>query len=192
MTALIGVCDYGVGNLRSVERALTAAGARVAVTASAGVLAETDGLVLPGVGAFGTAADSLEDHGLSRVILDYAGSGRPLLGICLGFQLLFQASEESGGRGGLGLLEGTVTRLGEAAGKVPHMGWNQLRQTRRSPLTAGIADGTHVYFVHSYAARAATPDIMATCDYGGSIAAICAHDNVMGTQFHPEKSGHDG
>lgn len=192
MTARIGICDYGVGNLRSVERALTAAGAGVTVTADPGALAETDGLILPGVGAFGTAADALEAHGLGPMLRDYAGSGRPLLGICLGFQLLFEAGDESGGRTGLGLLEGVVTRLGAAAGKVPHMGWNELHLTRDSPLTEGLAEGVHVYFVHSYAARAVAADIIATCDYGDVITAICAHGNVMGTQFHPEKSGREG
>jgi len=192
VTVRVGVCDYGVGNLHSVERALAAAGASVTVTSTPELLAETDALVLPGVGAFGTAADALEAHRLSPMIRDYAASGRPLLGICLGFQLLFQSSAESGGRVGLGLLEGVVTRIGEAAGKVPHMGWNELHLARDSALTEGLAEMTHVYFVHSYAARAGDADTVATCDYGEVITAICARDNVMGTQFHPEKSGNDG
>lgn len=192
MTARVGVLDYGVGNLRSVERALQAAGASVRVTADRDELAGSDALVLPGVGAFGTAADALEARGLNRMVHEYAGSGRPLLGICLGFQLLFERSEENGGRRGLGLLEGAVTRITRPAGKVPHMGWNQLHLTRPSPLVHGLAEGTYVYFVHSYAARAAAADVVATSDYGETITAVCGRDNVMGTQFHPEKSGRDG
>lgn len=192
MTTRIGVCDYGVGNLRSVERALVRTGATVTVSSDPSELSSSDGLVLPGVGAFGTAVDALARGDLGAMLIEHVASGRPLLGICLGFQLLFDSSEESGGRPGLALLAGKVTRIDPAAGKVPHMGWNQLHITRKSPLVQGIEEGSHVYFVHSYAARARTADVVATCDYGGPVAAICEQSNVMGTQFHPEKSGRDG
>jgi len=188
----IAICDYGVGNLRSVERAVLASGGDAAITRDAGVIATADGVVLPGVGAFAPAVDALTTTGLGEVVCQVAASGRPLLGVCLGHQLLFEWSEENGGRAGLGLLAGTVTRLGPERGKVPHMGWNRLRLLRDSVLTDGIEDGTYMYFVHSYASPAAGPDVVATCDFAGPIAAVCVRDNVWGTQFHPEKSGPGG
>jgi glutamine amidotransferase len=192
VTIRIGVCDYGVGNLRSVERALVRTGATVTVSSNPSELSASDGLILPGVGAFGTAVDALARSDLGAMVIDHVASGQPLLGICLGFQLLFDSSEESGGRKGLALLPGKVTRIDPSAGKVPHMGWNQLHITRNSPLVQGIEEGSYVYFVHSYAARALATDVVATCEYGGTVAAICEKGNVMGTQFHPEKSGRDG
>jgi glutamine amidotransferase len=188
----IAICDYGVGNLRSVERAVLASGGDAAITRDAEVIAAADGVVLPGVGAFAPAADALTTTGLGEVVLEVAASGRPLLGVCLGHQLLFEWSEENGGRAGLGLLRGAVSRLGPERGKVPHMGWNRLQLLRDSVLTEGIEDGAYVYFVHSYASPAGGPDVVATCDFGGPIAAICVRDNVWGTQFHPEKSGPTG
>ena len=190
---MIAIVDYGVGNLRSVERALLHAGASPKITADKEDLQRANGLVLPGVGAFGAAVDALEGAGLARSVIDYAASGRPLLGVCLGFQLLFDWSDESGGRRGLGLLPGSVVRLVHSDGmKVPHMGWNQLRLQRTHPITEGLRDGAYVYFVHSYAARVEEATVIATCDYGGDIPAVCAQGNVVGTQFHPEKSSDDG
>jgi glutamine amidotransferase len=189
----IAICDYGVGNIRSVERAVIAAGAVAQLSRDPAVIAAADGLILPGVGAFGAAVDALHSAGLARSVVDYASSGRPLLGVCLGFQLLFEWSDESGGRRGLGLLPGSVIRMVPGDGrKVPHMGWNQLRMHRQHAITEGLREGAYVYFVHSYAARAEGTTVIATCDYGGDIPAVCASGNVVGTQFHPEKSGDDG
>lgn len=194
-TARVAICDYGVGNLRSVERALLHAGAEVVLTGDAERMQGCDGVVLPGVGAFGAAADALDGTGLGAVVRDIAARGTPLLGVCLGHQLLFEHSDENGGRRGLGLLPGRIVRLGAERGKVPHMGWNQLHLTRPSALTGGIAEGAHVYFVHSYAALPETTDshaVVATADYGGPLVAVCVRDNVWSTQFHPEKSGTTG
>ena len=192
MSARVAVCDYGVGNLRSVERALLHAGARARVTRDESEIDAADGLVLPGVGAFAAAADALERSGLRDAVLRVAASGRPLLGVCLGHQLLFERSDENGGREGLGLFRGSVRRLGAERGKVPHMGWNRLRRHRDDPLLEGVADGAYMYFVHSYAGEAEGPDVVASVDYGGPLAAVCVRGNVAGTQFHPEKSGGDG
>jgi glutamine amidotransferase len=191
----VAICDYGVGNLRSVERALLHAGAEVVLTGDAQTMRECAGVVLPGVGAFGAAADALDHTGLGEVVVEIARSGTPLLGVCLGHQLLFEHSTENGGRRGLGLLPGSVVRLGPERGKVPHMGWNQLAFTRESALRNGVDDGAYVYFVHSYAATPETTDsdaVIATTDYGGPVVAVCAKDNVWSTQFHPEKSGTAG
>jgi len=191
----VAICDYGVGNLRSVERALLHAGADVVVTGDAGEMRDAAGVVLPGVGAFGPAADALDETGLGDVVKDIAAARTPLLGVCLGHQLLFEHSTENGGRRGLGLLPGRIVRLEAERGKVPHMGWNQLAVTRPSTLTEGIEDGAYVYFVHSYAATPETTDsdaVVATTDYGGPVVAICVKDNVWSTQFHPEKSSTSG
>ncbi len=192
-TVRVGVCDYGVGNLRSVERALLAGGAHAVVSRDGAELAGCDGIVLPGVGAFSVAATALRERGLDSVVREIAASGRPVLGVCLGFQLLFTDSDEGGGGIGLSLLPGAVRRLDIDRGKVPHMGWNQLRAGRPSALLEGIPDGEHMYFVHSYAA---TPrdgaDAVATVEYGGEIVAAVERGNVAGTQFHPEKSGAAG
>ena len=191
-SARIAICDYGVGNVRSVERALLAVGARPVLTADAGEIGAADALVLPGVGAFGAAVDALEDTGLGEAVCSFAESGRPLLGVCLGFQVLFESSDESGGRRGLGLLGGRVERLDAARGKVPHMGWNELRKVRDVRLLEGLDDGVRAYFVHAYAVAADAPDVVATTDYNGAMAAVCERGNVMATQFHPEKSGAAG
>lgn len=189
----VAVCDYGIGNLRSVERALLHAGAEVEVTGDPDRLRSAAGVVLPGVGAFGAALDALEERGLRSTVVEIAGSGRPLLGVCLGFQLLFDWSEENGGRAGLGLLPGRVVRIGASRGKVPHMGWNRLRIHRPSRLLVGIADGAAMYFVHSYEASGVPADaLVADCDYNGWIPAVVEVGGVAATQFHPEKSGADG
>lgn len=188
----VAVCDYGVGNVRSVERALDAAGAEVVLSDSADVVAACDGAVLPGVGAFAPAARLLREHGIDAAVRDLAARGRPVLGVCLGFQLLFEESDEGDGGEGLGLLPGAVRRIRAPGLKVPHIGWNSLRVVRPSALLEGIAEGTHVYFVHSYAAQARGEEVVAVTDYGGEVVAACERGTVMGTQFHPEKSGPAG
>lgn len=189
----VGVCDYGVGNLRSVERALAVAGAATVLSEDPALLAECDGLVLPGVGAFAVATDALADRGMDAMVVEMAQRGRPILGVCLGFQLLFDESDEGEGGAGLGILPGRVRRIEGSRGKVPQIGWNRLAATRPSLLLEGIADGEFVYFVHSYAALAdQRSDVIATTDYGGELVAAVERDNVYGTQFHPEKSGTAG
>jgi glutamine amidotransferase len=193
VSARVGVCDYGVGNLRSVERALRAASAQAVVSADPAELAACDGLILPGVGAFAIAAATLRDRGLDTMVAGMAGAGRPVLGVCLGFQLLFDESDEGDGGRGLGLLPGRVRRLDVTRGKVPHMGWNRLAMTRPSTLLGGVDDGERMYFVHSYAVEPADGgDVVATTEYGGEVVAAVERGVVQGTQFHPEKSGAAG
>jgi imidazole glycerol-phosphate synthase subunit HisH len=185
---MIAIVDYGVGNLRSVERALLHAGAEPRLTADQDELGRANGLVLPGVGAFSPALRSLESGGLGRRVVDLAQKGMPVFGICLGYQLLFEESEEHGRHEGLGLLPGRVVEV-EGAPRLPVIGWCRLRQAEWSPLWEGIEDGAYFYFVHSY-----TPmtDRGAIGSSEHSPAAAAARLNVMGTQFHPEKSGVDG
>jgi len=196
----IAVIDYEMGNLRSVCAALSRLGAEPVVTADAAELARADALVLPGVGAFGDAARALAARGLTdavrRAAVDAAaGSGKPFLGICLGQQLLFGASEEAPGIEGLGVLPGAVRLVPAKAPdgsvlKVPHMGWNQVTVAHANPLTAGLVGGEHFYFVHSfYAAPERAEDTALACEYGGvRFAAMAARGNLFATQFHPEKS----
>lgn len=198
----MAVCDYGVSNVRSVERALAVTGAEVALTSDPATLRAADGVLLPGVGAFGAAVGELHDRGLAGAVIEVAASGRPVLGVCLGHQLLFTSSDEGGtapgdqDRGatlGLGLLPGHVGRLQPSPGaKVPHMGWNRLRVLRPSPLLAGVPDGSYVYFVHSYSARVEAALVDATTDHGGTVVAAVSRGNIFGVQFHPEKSGEVG
>ncbi len=187
---MITIVDYGVGNLRSIRRALESAGAEVAVSADPRDVARTDAVVLPGVGAAGHAMDRLHHLGLVDPLLDAAGTGKPLLGICLGMQLLFGYQEE-GAVQGLGLLPGRIKPLGGPV-KVPHMGWNLSRTKRSGPL--GEQGGEHYYyFVHSFVAEADEPShVVAEAEYGQRFPSIVAYDNIWGTQFHPEKSGQDG
>jgi glutamine amidotransferase len=185
---LIAIIDYGMGNLHSVSKAVERLGYTAEVTSDAVRLAAADGAILPGVGAFGDAMRELRETGLGDAVLDYVRSGKPLLGICLGMQLLFTASEEHGEHEGLGLLPGRAVRF-RGDFKVPHMGWNRLCFHRESPLFAGMEEG-HVYFVHSYHVRLGEPsDLLASTDYHGPVTAIVNRDNVYGMQFHPEKSG---
>jgi len=191
--ARIGVCDYGVGNLRSVERAVLDAGARAVISDDAGILDACDGLILPGVGAFAAASARLRQRGVADIAVAFAASGRPLLGVCLGYQLLFDDSDEGAGGAGLGLIHGSVRRIDAGGLKVPHMGWNTLSLRRRHPLLDGIAEGAFMYFVHSYSAVGVDDaDVVATTEYGGRRVAVAQHGSVVGTQFHPEKSGRDG
>jgi imidazole glycerol-phosphate synthase subunit HisH len=194
VSLVIGICDYGVGNLRSVERALRASGAEAVISDEPDTIAACAGVVLPGVGAFAVAARVLDDRGLGEAVRHVALAGGPVLGVCLGHQLLFERSDEGGGGTGLALLRGEVTRLAPGAGqKVPHMGWNTLTDVAAtSTLLAGVSPGSYMYFVHSYAANPVPGDVVATTDYGGEFAAAVERGSIMGTQFHPEKSGAAG
>ena len=186
----IAVIDYGIGNLRSAEKALLHLGADAALVGDPEAIEAADAAVLPGVGAFGACMDALYASGLADVARSFAASGRPFLGICVGMQLLYEASDETPGRTGLGILEGTVGLI-EGAVKRPQMQWNRLSvSSQNHPLIAG-ADGAWMYFVHSYAAPSGD-EVIATCDYGGAVTAAVARDNVWAVQFHPEKSGDAG
>ena len=187
---LIAVLDYGIGNLRSAEKALEHVGADARLTADTEIIDRADAVVLPGVGNFGRCMTALRDSGLDEVAIGSAGSGRPFLGICVGMQLLYGGSQESPGVTGLGILDGTVRRLPEGV-KHPQMQWNTVRARRDTPLLDGLGDEPWMYFVHSFAPEL-TDDVVATCDYGGEVTAIAQRGNVMATQFHPEKSGASG
>jgi glutamine amidotransferase len=190
----IALVDYGMGNRRSVQKALEHVGADVIVTGDADLIAAADGIVVPGVGAFPAGIEQLRARGLDATISEVAARGRPLLGICLGMQLLFDGSDELHVTPGLGLIPGTVSRLNAGGLRIPHIGWNDVRLERPSALTAGLpAPGRPFYHVHSFAAR---PDhcehVIATTEYGERFATIVAAENVLGVQFHPEKSSADG
>jgi imidazole glycerol-phosphate synthase subunit HisH len=192
---MIAVVDYGMGNLRSVQKALQRAGGDAVVTHEAADLARADKVVLPGVGAFPQAMDRLRSAGLAAPLLQAAREGKPFLGICLGFQLLFDVSFEGGECPGLGLFPGKVVRFEFPPGaaplslRVPHMGWNGLAWSRPCPLLQGVSSGAHVYFAHSYYVVPADPSIVCTTtDYGGAFTSSIWKDNVFATQFHPEKS----
>jgi glutamine amidotransferase len=192
----ISIIDYGMGNRRSVQKALQHVGAAAEITRDPARLAAADGLVLPGVGAFPVAMDNLGALGLIDPVRSAAAEGRPLLGICLGMQLLFDSSSEYGRSAGLGLLPGTVTELepGSPPLRLPHIGWNEVSFTGPSALSAGLPDGgAPFYHVHSYAARPAeAADVLGTTTYGETFATIVGRGAVFGTQFHPEKSSADG
>ncbi|HBT90991.1 MAG TPA: imidazole glycerol phosphate synthase subunit HisH [Ruminococcaceae bacterium] len=191
---MIAVIDYGAGNLLSVEKALRFIGCDTAVTRDPARLKAADAAVLPGVGAFGDAMACLKSSGLVRPVLDFIGSGRPFLGICLGLQLLFEGSEEAPGVPGLGVLRGKILRIPKAPGlKIPHVGWNSLDLIRRDGLFQGLEDHPYVYFVHSYYLKAADRGIVsATAEYGVTLDAAVAKGSLFATQFHPEKSGKTG
>jgi imidazole glycerol-phosphate synthase subunit HisH len=193
---MIGIIDYGMGNLYSVSKALERLGYPYMISGHPDELQQLRGLILPGVGSFKDAMHILRETGLAEFIRTAAESGTPLLGICLGMQLLFEESEENGLTKGLGLLSGRVVRIPEAASgeryKVPHMGWNRLKFHHPSPLLDHIEEG-HVYFVHSY--YAVTDDanaVLASSSYNVEVPAVVGKENVFGTQFHPEKSGEVG
>ena len=187
---MIAVIDYGAGNLRSIRRALEAAGADVNVTSDATEIANADAVVLPGVGAAAHAMDRLDELGLIDPIRETAASGRPLMGICLGMQLLFEHQEE-GDSQGLGLIGGRVRSLEDSV-KVPHMGWNQSRVVRPGPL-GEAGDERFYYFVHSYIVEPEDAAVVAAeASYGTTFPSVVVRDNIWGTQFHPEKSGRDG
>ena len=185
------IVDYGVGNLKSVSNAMAYVGQRTLVTGDAGELERADAIILPGVGAFPDAAEKLRRTGLDKCLLSQAGR-KPILGICLGMQLLLDRGEEGRDCAGLGLVSGTVKRI-QTEYKLPHIGWNSLTFQNDSPLFRGLEDGVYVYFVHSYCACAQhEEDVIARTEYGGPVAAAVAHGGVYGCQFHPEKSGEAG
>ena len=186
----VALVDYGMGNRRSVEKALEHVGATVARTADPEEIRAADAVVVPGVGAFPEAMRRLNASGLDEVIKERAEGGTPVLGICLGMQLLFERSVEHEGAQGLGLLPGEVTAL--EAPKVPHIGWNRVAMRRASGLTRGLGDATAFYHVHSFVCRASEEDVVGEGEYGERFASIVERDNVAGVQFHPEKSSRDG
>jgi glutamine amidotransferase len=189
----VALVDYGMGNRRSVEKALEHVGARVQRTAERDAIAGAGAIVLPGVGAFPEAMRRLAALDLVELLRERAAAGVPLLGICLGLQLLFDASDEHEGAAGLGLLPGTVTRLRAPGLKVPHIGWNTVAFERPSLLTAGLGDAAAFYHVHSYACRPrVVSDVVGRGEYGERFVSIVERGNVMGAQFHPEKSSLDG
>lgn len=189
---MIGIIDYGRGNISSVETALETGGFENITTDDHELLRKCDGLILPGVGAFKDGMQDLERRGLIPIIKEAVALGKPLLGICLGLHLLFEVGEEDGESAGLGILKGRVERLSTTL-KIPHIGWNDLRIVNSSPLLDGIVDGDNFYFVHSYQAHPVDSSVIsAVCDYGQEILAVVSRDNVFGVQFHPEKSSNKG
>lgn len=189
----IAVIDYGLGNRRSMEKSLQRAGAEVTVSDGPETLAAADGIVLPGVGAFRRGMQELQSRGLDTVLSRLTCAGKPLLGVCLGMHLLFESGQEHGVTAGLGLLPGEVRLLDSGGLNLPHIGWNAVHWERPSALAEGIADGTPFYHVHSFVAVPGDPAIvLGTSDYGTRFASVVGRDNIMGTQFHPEKSSRDG
>ncbi|MBT3245320.1 MAG: imidazole glycerol phosphate synthase subunit HisH [Actinobacteria bacterium] len=191
---LVAVLDYGIGNLRSAQKALQRMGANATLTADRGLIDEAAGIVLPGVGAFGRCLEALDESGLTDIAreaaVDAAAGGRPFLGICVGMQMLFDGSDEASGSRGLGVIEGRVRRItGDV--KCPQMQWNRLDITDGDALFAGLPDAAWMYFVHGYAAQVG-PATVATCEYGKPLCAAVRRGNLWGVQFHPEKSGRTG
>ena len=192
---MIAIVDYGVGNLFSLQSSFGAIGAEILVTADPEELKKADKIILPGVGAFQDAAQKLRQSGLAEVLCNLAAEGKPLMGICLGMQLLFEKSYEYGCHEGLGLIPGAVKPISEVAPrelKIPHIGWNALKFKKESPLFSGIQEGDCVYFVHSFYAADCDESVIATSEYGAELTAAVAKGNVYGCQFHPEKSGKVG
>ena len=195
---MIAIVDYGVGNLFSLKSSLEAIGADAVVTGDAAMLKKSDKIILPGVGALGDAADKLRRTGLDKVVVEEAASGKPLLGICLGMQLLFDEGEEYGNHKCLGLIPGRIVSMKPVVPegyKVPHIGWNRLifpADKPKSPIFKYVNEGDCVYFVHSYYAADCKPSVIAYTEYGARLTAAAARGNVYGCQFHPEKSGSVG
>lgn len=193
---MITIVEYGVGNLFSLSSSLAAINEKAIVTSDPKELHEAERIILPGVGAFEDAAKKLRSSGLDQILAEEVKNGKPLLGICLGMQLLFDSSEEFGFHQGLGFINGTclpIDRFIPETYKVPHMGWNGLIfKGKKHPLFKDISEGTYVYFVHSYAAYECEESTIAVTEYGSELTAAVAKGNVMGTQFHPEKSGPEG
>lgn len=189
---MLAIIDYGVGNLFSLRSSFAAIGADATVTADVDEIRRADRIVLPGVGAFGDAAQKLRQSGLDRVLREETAAGKPLLGICLGMQLLFEKSYEFGEHAGLGLVPGVVRPIADvipAGLKIPHIGWNALHFPKANPLFANIREGDCVYFVHSFYAADCAEHVIASAEYGAELTAAVAKGNVFGCQFHPEKSG---
>ena len=193
---MVAIVDYGVGNLFSLSSSFLSIGAKTVVTSDPAVLRSADRIVLPGVGAFGDAAKKLRDSGLAEVVVKEAQKGKPLLGICLGMQLLFEKSFEYGEHEGLGLIKGEIRPIADVITeglKIPHIGWNALHfNGQKSPLFRYINEGDFVYFVHSFYGAKCEESVIATAEYGAELTAAVAHENVFGCQFHPEKSGEVG
>lgn len=191
-SARICILDYGMGNLRSVEKALEHVGATATISHEPAAVRAADGLILPGVGAFPRAMERIRERGLDELIAERHEAGVPLLGICLGLQLLFDSTTELGGAAGLGLLEGPVAELDASGLKVPHIGWSPVRWERESRLTEGIESETPFYFVHSFAPAPTAGELLGTAAYGARFACAAERGNVFGVQFHPEKSSAAG
>ena len=192
---MIAIVDYGVGNLFSLQSSFAKVGAETALTSDEKIIRNADKILLPGVGAFADAAKKLKDSGLGELLIEEAKRGKYLMGVCLGMQMLFEKSYEYGEHDGLGLIKGKVTPLKgyvEEGLKIPHIGWNALRVQKESPLLKYCKDGDYVYFVHSYHATDCADSVIATAEYGKALTAAVAQENVMGCQFHPEKSGDVG
>jgi len=190
---VIAVLDYGMGNLRSVQKALERVGAEVEVTRDPDRIRAAAGLVLPGVGAFPKAMRSVRELRFDALLSEHVDAGKPALGICLGMQLLFESSSELGGADGLGLLDGEVAELDAPGLKVPHIGWNEVAWTNGTPLAEGLSNPAAFYHVHSFAPRPAHgEDVLGRSAYGTEFASVVGRGNVFGVQFHPEKSGPDG
>jgi glutamine amidotransferase len=190
---VIAILDYGMGNLRSAEKALERVGARVEVTRDPERVLAAAGLVLPGVGAFPKAMQAVRELGFDQLMREHVEAGKPALGICLGMQLLFESSDELGGADGLGLLDGEVVALDAPGMKVPHIGWNEVAWANGSPLHEGLPNPAAFYHVHSYAPRTSSDDeVIGWSTYGSRFPSVVGRGNVFGVQFHPEKSGHDG
>ncbi|HEU5459606.1 MAG TPA: imidazole glycerol phosphate synthase subunit HisH [Pyrinomonadaceae bacterium] len=184
----VAIIDYGVGNLRSVEKAFAATGCEAIVTADENELRNAQRLVLPGVGAFAACMNALTERGFDQLVLEKAREGTPLLGVCVGMQLLFDKSDEFGATSGLGLLRGRVRRF-ENDLVVPHVGWNRIYQKQQHALFDGVADGSFCYFVHSFYCEPADETVIAgETEYGSRYSSVVAHRNICGVQFHPEKS----
>jgi glutamine amidotransferase len=189
----IAIVDYGMGNRRSVEKALERVGARPSITRDPAQLRGADGLLLPGVGAFPAAMKVLRDLELEETLRACAASGQPFFGSCMGMQLLFESSEEHGGATGLGILRGDVKRLDPRGRNLPHIGWNEVRWTRDSPLVEGLGNPSAFYHVHSFVPHPGDEeDVLGTSEYGSPFVTVVARDNVFGSQFHPEKSSANG
>ena len=188
----IAILDYGRGNLRSVEKALEKVGARAIVTADEVEIDSADGLVLPGVGAFPKAMEKIRELELDRMLRDAVAEDKPVLGICLGLQLLFESSVEQGGAEGLGLLEGDVVQVPAGGRKIPHIGWAEVTWAKPDPLTEGLRPGEPFYFVHSFVVQPTDSELIGTASYGGRFACMAGRGKVWGAQFHPEKSSAAG
>ena len=188
---MIAIIDYGMGNLRSVQKALEFVGQNAIITDAISVMEKADKLVLPGVGAFGDAIATIRNKGIDNVIYDGINKGKPFLGICLGMQMVFDKSYEYGEYKGLGLIPGTIQLLPDNV-KKPHIGWNNLNIKMREPLFKNIGESPYVYFVHSYYLETDAPVVSATTDYGKEIQVAVQKDNIYALQFHPEKSGDVG
>lgn len=191
---MIAIIDYGAGNIQSVSKALKHIGCDAFITRDKEQILKADGAVLPGVGSFGDTMDTMNSYGIKDTVIEYTKSGKPFLGICLGLQLLFPASEESPEAKGLGIFDGTITKIPSGEGlKIPHIGWNSLDIKKTDGLFKGIDKNPYVYFVHSYFLNASNKNIVsAQTQYGVTIDASIEQGNVFATQFHPEKSGETG